>query len=64
MAYCRACGKKGSHYCEVEDRAVTESDPLLSAVVAAATGSTILGAIVGGSLTGAILGDILGGDDD
>ena len=39
-------------------------DFLLSAVVGAATNSSIIGGLVGGDFLGGVVGDILGGSDD
>lgn len=54
---CKNCNET-EEYCNCTDG----GDFVLSAVVAAATDSSILGAIVGGDITGAVLGDILDGD--
>ena len=67
---CKYCKTgTGSHYCpplgEFEDadsQSQSSGDPLLSAAIGAATGSTILGGLIGGSFTGALLGDALDGD--
>jgi len=47
---------------EEEQEDQDSGDPVISAVVAAATDSTLLGAVVGGSIVGAIVGDALDGD--
>lgn len=61
----------GKYYTEEEVRAIklqTSSDDfekfLVSGIIGAATGSTIVGGLLGGSFLGGFVGDVLEGDDD
>lgn len=66
MSYCKHCEEKISsgsrhHHCKKKGLLNIDEDDsfLVSAIIGAATDSTLLGGILGGSFLGSMLGNIL-----
>ncbi len=69
--YCKHCeeyvsSSETTHNCRKRGLLNVDEDDsfLVSAIIGAATDSTIMGGLLGGDILGAALGDLLGGDDD
>lgn len=69
MPYCKHCSdyvssSASSHRCSKRGLLNVDEDDsfLVSAIIGAATGSTIAGGLLGGDFLGSALGDILDGD--